>query len=56
MIVGGNEVDLLTLPWDTVSLPGGGSMSTELGGSGAGRQPGSRLEEALDLSSSDAVT
>lgn len=55
MIVGGNEVYLLTPPWDTVSLLGD-QCPLSMGEEGAGRQPSSQLEEALNLSSNDAVT
>lgn len=54
MIVGGNEVYLLTLPWDMVSLPKG-SMSIEYGGRKgegkagrqAAKQPGWRKPSTL---------
>ena len=55
MIVVGNKVYLLTPPWDMVSLLGD-RCPLSAGEEGAGRQPRSRLEEALNLSSSDAVT
>lgn len=55
MIVGGNKVYLLT-PFLGHGVAAGGSMSIEHGGREAGRQPSSQLEEALNLSSSDAVT
>lgn len=59
MIVGGNEVYLLTLPWDTVSLLGDQCPSSWVGEGWAAGRAGSQAagwRKPSTLGSSDAVT